>query len=234
MTFAPNHDEALELVAYAERYNEWVLSRARPYLGPRVLDFGAGIGTFTEMLAASSDMVVAVEPEPEFAASLERRFRDRTNVQVVEAEAKTLGHHLESSVFDAVVCFNVLEHIFDDAGALTAVRSCLRLGGHLLLLVPAHPFLYGSIDHLHGHERRYERRGLSALLLESGYAIETLRYVNPVGALGWFLDARLLHRKHVSAGQLRLYERLVPVLRPLDRIRWPFGASLWCVARRHD
>jgi SAM-dependent methyltransferase len=230
--FAPNHDEALQLVGSATRYNAWLLDRIHPYLGERVLDFGAGIGTFTEMLASLSEFVMAVEPEPDFVARLERRFAAWQNVEVVEAEAETLRETVPRASFDAVVCLNVLEHIGEHERALAELRDCLRPGGHLLLLVPAHPVLYGSIDRLHGHERRYRKRDLRSLLLGTGFSVEVLRYVNPVGAVGWFFAARVLRRRHVSPTQLRLYESVVPVLRVIDRLDLPLGASLWAVARR--
>ena len=230
--YAPNHDEALDLVSRAKRYNEWTLGRARKYLGASVMDFGAGIGTFTAMLAPSLLQVVAVEPEPSFAGALRRRFADAPNVAVLQADAAMLPTAVPHSSFDAVICFNVLEHISDDRGALEGLRTCLQPGGYLLLLVPAHPWLYGSIDRLHGHERRYRKNGLTELLSQSGLSVELVQYVNPVGALGWFVAARLLQRKHVSPAQLRVYEAVMPALRLIDHLRLPFGASLWAVARR--
>ena len=50
---------------------------------------------------------------------------------------------------------NVLEHIEDDAAAVRRFRSVLPEGGRLVILVPALPALYGSIDEAIGHFRRY-------------------------------------------------------------------------------
>lgn len=215
-------------MAQADNYNTWLLDRSRPYLGRRVLDVGAGLGTFTE-LAADGREVVALEPEAAFAADLRKRFAGRPNVQVVEAEADELE---ESEPFDSVICFNVLEHIPDDEGALRQFHSRLAPGGHLLLLVPAHPFLFGAIDRTVHHERRYRREPLRRLLEQTGFAVQTARYVNPLGALGWLVSGRVLGRGQIPTGPLRLYDSLVPVLRALDRLPLPFGLSVWAVARR--
>lgn len=215
-------------MAQADNYNTWLLDRSRPYLGRRVLDVGAGLGTFTE-LAADGREVVALEPEAAFAADLRKRFAGRPNVQVVEAEADELE---ESEPFDSVICFNVLEHIPDDEGALRQFHSRLAPGGHLLLLVPAHPFLFGAIDRTVHHERRYRREPLRRLLEQTGFAVQTARYVNPLGALGWLVSGRVLGRGQIPTGPLRLYDSLVPVLRALDRLALPFGLSVWAVARR--
>ena len=74
----------------ARAYNDWVFDRARPHLGRRVLDAGAGIGTFTE-LAAEGREVVAVEPDPEQLAILRERVAGQANVQVVEAPDQPFG-----------------------------------------------------------------------------------------------------------------------------------------------
>ena len=218
----------LDRMAGAGAYNAWLLERARPYLGRRVLDAGAGIGTFTELLARDGLDVVAAEPDPEYAEALRERFAARANVTVVAAEAGAV----DDGDFDSVLCFNVLEHIRDDVGALRQFRQRLRDGGRLLLLVPAHPALFGAIDRSVGHERRYRKQGLRAALEAAGLAVERLRYVNPVGAVGWFVASRLVGTAAVPGGPLRLYDRLVPLFRALDRVELPFGLSLWAVARK--
>jgi SAM-dependent methyltransferase len=216
----------------APRYNAWLLDRARPFLGPRALDVGAGIGTFTAELARMCDRVVAVEPEPDDLTVLRQRFADNDRVHVTGLDALALDGADLGGPFDAAVCFNVLEHIPNDTGALRAIASQLREGGHLLLLVPAHGALYGQIDCTVGHERRYDRSILRTRLRDANYDVRVLRHVNPLGALGWFVSSRLLGSEHIPEGPLRAYDRLVPVLRALDRVRLPFGLSLWAVARR--
>jgi SAM-dependent methyltransferase len=216
-------------MAEADNYNAWLLERGRPYLGRRVLDFGAGLGVFAELAADGRD-VVALEPDPEFARVLEKRFADESRVSVVAGDERELGPAFVE--FDSVICLNVLEHIADDVDVLRRIRSRLHTGGHLLLLVPAHEALYGEIDRNVGHERRYDRRDLHDKLASAGFEVVQLRYVNPVGALGWLVSSRLLRRRQVPSGPLKLYDFLVPLLRPLDRVRLPFGLSLWAVARR--
>jgi SAM-dependent methyltransferase len=214
-------------MAAAERYNAWLLDRAEPYLGRRVLDVGAGIGTFTERLAPLCELVVAVEADPEFTRILEQRFADHSSVQVVHAEAEA---SLPEGPFDSIVCFNVLEHIAADDEALTSFRARLAPGGALLLLVPAHPRLYGATDRMLGHERRYLKTQLRGRLENSGFSVEVLRHVNPVGALGWLVSARLLRREEIPRASLAVFDRTVPLVRHLDRPRLPFGLSLWAVA----
>jgi SAM-dependent methyltransferase len=224
------HDTLLRMAA-AENYNAWLLERGKPYLGRRVLDVGAGIGTFSELLASLCQTVVAVEADPEFARILGRRFADHANVQVVHAESEA---SLRGGPFDSIVCFNVLEHIAADDEALTSFRGRLSPGGALLLLVPAHPRLYGATDRMLGHERRYRRPQLRAKLEHAGFSVDVVRHVNPIGALGWLVSARLLRRQEIPRASLALFDRAVPLVRHLDRLRLPFGLSLWAVAINHE
>jgi SAM-dependent methyltransferase len=222
-----------ELERDAPSYNDWLLSRALPFVGEQVLEVGAGIGTFTLLLAGRGIRVTALEPEDELAEILEERTRGLDGVRVYR---QTIGDAPADLVGDAdsVISFNVLEHIPDDRGALEAMRSFLRPGGQLLLLSPAHPFLFGATDRAVDHERRYTKDSLGTLLTESGYDVADLRYVNPIGAAGWLVSSRLLRRTTLPRGPLKLYERLVPALRTIDRMRLPFGLSVWARAVRPD
>jgi SAM-dependent methyltransferase len=222
--------EALDRMASARNYNAWLAGRARPYVGERVLELGAGIGTIAELLAKGSE-VVALEPDQELVAELRRRAASTPSLTVVDEDAETyLGR--ASEAFDSVVCMNVLEHIEAEAETLRGCRSALVPGGHLLLLVPAHASLFGAVDEMGGHVRRYDAPHLRRALTEAGFDVVDLRHVNPVGALGWLVVSRLLRRDQVPRGPLVSYDRLVPLLRQLDRLRLPFGLSLWAVARR--
>jgi SAM-dependent methyltransferase len=225
------HDTLLRM-ATADNYNAWLLERSKPFLGRRVLDVGAGIGTFTESLASICELVVAVEADPEFARLLRRRFTGRSNVQVVYAEASAFAEALvPGGPFDSIICFNVLEHIREDDEALASLRGQLSPGGALLLLVPAHPLLYGATDRVLGHERRYRRTQLRSRLEKAGFSVDVLRHVNPIGALGWLVSARLLRREGIPRASLALFDRAVPLIRNLDRVGLPVGLSLWAVAR---
>jgi SAM-dependent methyltransferase len=215
------HD--LQAMAGARAYNDWLIDRARPWLRGRVLDLGAGIGTHTRQLQELVPEVVAVEPEPELAELLRQNVN---GVAIVVGDATAVD-----GSFDAIVCFNVLEHIADDEGTLRRLRELLAPGGALLLLVPAHPFLYGTIDRAFGHERRYAKDELKQKLRRAGLEPEVLHRVNPVGALGWLAQARIRKRSRMSYRGLDLYDRLVPTLRLLDNVPLPLGLSLWAVAK---
>jgi len=219
--------ETLDTMDEARRYNAWLYDRARPLLGRRVLDAGAGTGAFTERLLADGRTVVALEPDPALAATLRERYAADPRLTVVETDAAGV----EGEGFDTIMCFNVLEHVADDDAVLRAFRGALKPDGALLLLVPAHPTLYGRTDRALGHERRYRRADLEGRLVDAGFRVDVLRAVNPIGALGWLVSSRLLRRDRIPSASLRVYDRAVPVFRALDSLTLPFGLSLWAVGR---
>src|SRR5580765_1620150 len=141
------------------------LLRAAP--GPRVLDVGAGQGSFSARLAARGFDVVSTDASPEAAAVL----RERLHGEVVEADATALP--FPDASFDTVILAEVLEHVEDDRAAAAEAARVLPPGGVAAVSVPAHPELYGPSDEWAGHVRRYTREGLLAAVASAGLRIET-------------------------------------------------------------
>lgn len=228
-------EQTLQLMSEMEGFNQWMFDSIRPYIGQRVLEAGAGIGNFTGRLL-DRELVVALELERDRVDRLRVRFADYPNIH---PEVGDLAHpsllRLASYHFDTVICLNVLEHIERDRDALTYMQGVLAPGGRLLLLVPAHPGLYSSLDRELGHYRRYREADLQALLEEVGYQVERCFYINLFGVFGWWFNGRVLKRDLLPRGQLGLYERLSPVFRHTEEAlgrRW--GLSVVFVARKLD
>ena len=138
--------------------------------------------------------------------------------------------------FDSCVALNVLEHIADDARALAEMASLVRPGGCVILLVPAFPSLYGPTDRNLGHYRRYRPAALAALAAAAGLAVARLEYINRLGCLAWWCNARL-GRDRQSPAQIAVFDRLAPALERLDRLAaplLPFGLSLFAVLRKAE
>lgn len=220
---------SLESLDDALNYRDWIVDLATPFLGQRLLEIGAGHGTFTERFAETG-AVVAVEPGSDAAARLSERFVGDKRVTTVAGVASDV---VEDG-FDAAVMINVLEHIEDEAAVLGDLRERLTADGRLVLWVPAFITLFSDFDRRLGHHRRYRRPELEQLVEAHGFRVATSRYVNLPGWFSWLLMVRLLNIEPTNPTTIRLFDRrIVPVVRWLeDRIRPPFGQSIFLVAQR--
>ncbi len=222
----------LEKLGEAGNFIRWVGEEIRPFVRGRVLEVGCGTGTYTELLADWSEEVVAVDLDPNFAETARRRFAGRPKVRVLEGDARRLP---DLGKFDTIVMLDVLEHIEDDVGMLTQLGDRLADGGWLVLKVPALPALYGTLDAAIGHCRRYGRRELAETARRAGLVVTDCRAFNLAAAPGWWLNGCVLRRTHPPEAQLRLYDRLVPAFRLIDRLTGPpAGTSLIAAAMRAD
>ena len=226
-------EQTLQLMSGMEAFNQWMLDSIRPYIGQRILEAGAGIGNFTGRLT-DRELVVALELENDRVERLRARFQAYPNVQAEVGDLADAGLlRLVHYNFDTIICLNVLEHIERDADALRYMHSVLAPGGRLILLVPAHPALYSSLDRELGHYRRYREAELRASLQRVGFQTERCFYINLFGVFGWWLNGRVLRRDLLPRRQLALYERLAPAFRRVETalgLRW--GLSVVCVARK--
>jgi SAM-dependent methyltransferase len=222
-------DEVLEGLAAAVNYRRWICDLAEPWLGDDPLEVGAGTGDYAAEWAARGLRLTASEPEPGRRAKLEARFRDDPRVEVADVALPIASDQRRS----AVVGINVLEHIEDDAVALTSIARSLRPGGHVVLFVPAFPIGMSRFDREVGHFRRYRRAPLGELLVATGFTPVRLHHVNAPGLLAWIVLMRLAGRRPSEGVALRIFETLVPALQRLEE-RWPppFGQSLFAVGRR--
>jgi SAM-dependent methyltransferase len=223
----------LERLESAPHYNAWLGSKLRPHLGRRILEVGAGIGTLTKEIAAGRDRVIALEADPYYAQRLSNLFRGSPVVQPLHAPVeKTDWDALAREDLDTVFLSNVLEHIEDDAQAVGHFRSVLPVDGRLVVLVPALPRLFGSLDEAVGHHRRYVPETLRAVIEDNGFEIETLEWLNLLGIFGWYLNGKILKRRVLPGLQLRLYDRVAPLLARAEAMwKLPVGLSLIAVAR---
>ncbi len=227
----PGYQTLLRL-ARADRYNRWMFRQLAPHLGQRVLEIGAGIGNLTRYLVGR-ELVVATELNPRYVRILANTFEHHTRVEALSLDLTSFDPTgLQGRRLDTVLCLNVLEHVQDDRGALRRLFDTLVPGGRLILLVPAHRRLYGSIDRAIHHVRRYERAELIERLAEAGFQVDHVAFFNRAGVFGWYLNSVLLRRTRVPGVQLRLQNLLVPLLRAESALRVPFGLSLIAVGRR--
>jgi SAM-dependent methyltransferase len=224
----------LDACTEATNYYSWILAQFAPYLGQRVLEVGAGIGTFSQFLLSHPTIaeLVLLEPAENLYPALTRRFSEEPRITAVLSDISQYSS--DSALADSVVMVNVLEHVVHDSALLTELGTRLKPNGMLLVFVPALPWLYGTLDQSFGHIRRYTRASLAETLRRAGFEPLQLRYVNLPGVLTWFVVGRLLRRRTLSPSDVRRFDRwIVPLVARLERY-WkpPVGQSVLAVARK--
>jgi predicted SAM-dependent methyltransferase len=173
--------------------------------------------------------------EPKYLTLLKNTFGKYKKFMIEQLDISgTEVKRYQSYHIDSVICFNVLEHIEQDEKPLKKIFELLEPGGRLLLLVPSHPWLYGSLDEHLGHQRRYGKKELRNKLETAGFRVILLKHFNRIGILGWFLDSRILRRKRLPPFQLRIYNLFVPLFKLEKFFPLPFGTSLLAVAEKSE
>ncbi|WP_167006205.1 class I SAM-dependent methyltransferase [Mumia sp. ZJ430] len=137
----------------------------------RALDIGAAAGGNTRTLEAAGWKSTALEYD-ESAVELARA----RGLDVVQGDARDLP--FDEDEFDAVVAYDVLEHIVEDDAVVSEIARVVRPGGKVYIAVPADPKLWSAHDDAVGHVRRYTRDSLVALFERPEFTLDLVKSWN--------------------------------------------------------
>jgi glycosyltransferase involved in cell wall biosynthesis len=222
----------LDSLAGTKRFNRWMADVILPYLGLRVLELGAGIGNMSQHLSRGRRSYMATDLDEEHLGRLRVRFQGRPNLSIGRVDLTAPADFTElRGRFDTVVCLNVVEHVEDDLLALRNIRSALEPGGRAIVLVPQDQSVYGTLDEVLGHYRRYSPQQLRKRMEEAGFQVERVFEFNRVTRPGWWLNGRILKRRSFGRMQLRVFDALVPVWRRLDGMLPWKGVSVIAIGK---
>jgi 2-polyprenyl-3-methyl-5-hydroxy-6-metoxy-1,4-benzoquinol methylase len=224
--------ETLEIFSGAPEVNRWLFDKINGFLRGEILEIGSGIGNISGFLLSEQSAVYLSDLRQEYCLRLEKKFHSHPHLRGI--------YHLDLSLpdfktrysdlletFDTVITLNVVEHIQDDQSAIENAKTLLRIGGKLIVLVPAIPGLYNSLDRHLGHFRRYTKTELRELIEKTGLKFGGCRYFNAAAIPGWWYSGSLLKEKIVTPSKLRFFNRMVPLFRIIDPLLSPFtGISL--------
>ena len=219
----------LEVMLEATRYNRFLTDQVlKNRIGESaILDFGAGIGTFSEMVRDRGVQVDCLEVDGDQCEILHAKgFRVFSSSGAV-ADAS----------YDYIFSLNVFEHIEDDVAAMKECARILCPGGVVYTYVPAFPVLFGDMDRKVQHYRRYTRASLRAVSEEAGLEVTRTAYVDIAGFFASLLYNSIskgsgdIHRKPIE-----LYDRFIfPVSRVIDYATNPFiGKNVFSIAHKAE
>jgi SAM-dependent methyltransferase len=227
----------LESMAFAVNYHRWILQMLRPFLGERLVEVGAGTGSFSELLLETNpESLTMLEPSANMYPVLVRRLQ--------AVDKRRVGRPLQSTLGDAanqirerpnsILYVNVLEHIEDDEAELAAAYSLLAPGGRVLIFVPANPWLMSPMDRQMGHYRRYKRSELLRKCRSAGFDISFSANFDILGIVPWWLKYCLMRSKRMESGLVWLYDRgVLPIAKILEAvISPPIGKNVVVVGEK--
>ncbi len=209
----------LELFAQATNWKAYFSRSIARWVEGDVLEVGAGIGANTrELHSPRVRSWVCLEPDAALANQA------RAELFSLPACDVLIGTTADAQLdrYDSILYIDVLEHIEDDRGELARAAGLLRDGGHLVVLCPAHQFLYSELDRAVGHFRRYDVKSLTACA-PATLELATVFYLDSVGMLASLANRALLKQGTPSLSQIKFWDR---VMVPLSRVLDP------CLARR--
>jgi hypothetical protein len=127
----------------------------------------------------------------------------------------------------------VLEHIADDRAEMEKAASRVADGGCLIVLAPAHQFLFSPFDAAIGHHRRYGGAALQRLAPPECRLVFS-RMIDSAGFFASLANRLLLRSANPTPAQVQIWDRaLVPISRELDGyLGYRFGKSILAMWRR--
>ncbi len=237
--FETKHFDAQNSLTQMGNYYLWILNNFSGAIGSRVWDAGAGIGNITELLSQQAEFVLATEFTKLNLVTLHKHFEKHENINVRFCDlTKDDALAFAKYDLDTIVTLDVLEHLENDQYTLRLYYDVLRPNGRLLIKVPAHMFLYGSLDKASLHFRRYAKKELKEKLNEAGFIIEKLHYMNIAATIPYFIKSVILKKNSnfstsLNSNRLGFYNILIPWFEKVERIlRPPFGLSLIAIGRK--
>jgi 2-polyprenyl-3-methyl-5-hydroxy-6-metoxy-1,4-benzoquinol methylase len=211
--------DELALFQHAINWKAYFTRQIAPYLRGDVAEVGAGLGTTTVHLVDGQQRSwLCIEPDAAMADQLRARVPPRLAGVDISVTTGTLTDLPAGQLFDTIIYIDVLEHIEHDRAEVATAASRLRPGGHLVVLAPAHQWLYSPFDRRIGHHRRYSAASLTALT-PTTLAVTRVWYLDCVGLLASGANRFLLGQSMPTQAQIETWDRwMVAASRVLDPI----------------
>jgi len=198
----------LELFAEAKNWKNYIRAYLVKYIKGSILEVGAGIGSNTGLLHNyQCQKWLCLEPDRKLFESLQITINNLSFTNC-EAQNGTIELLTNSQEFDAILYLDVLEHILDDKQEVIQVMQNLKLGGNLIILCPAHQWLFSPFDTAVGHYRRYDKASLQAVMPQNIQIIE-LVYLDCIGLLVNLGNRLLLKQSKPNSTQIKIWDKFM-------------------------
>ena len=221
----------LELFDKASFWRNYLYLYVKKFIGKKILEVGAGIGSFTEIYKKNNAEITLSEIDKSNYDLLKKKFNSDNNIKV---ENKLVEEFNNS--FDTIIYMSVLEHIEDDYKEIEKALSKLDTNGHLIICVPAHNYMYSNFDKEIGHFRRYEIDFFNNLKLKNSKSIKCY-FLDSMGHLIYFIN-KLIFSKEVYPSKIKIFiwdKIFIPLTFFLDFLTfYKFGKNIICIIKKTD
>jgi hypothetical protein len=226
----------LELFSKACNWKDYYASILASYLHGRILEVGAGIGETTAVLCdGTQSHWLCLEPDARLTATIEQKIATGRLPSCCTAKHGIISDIVPDPLFNTILYIDVLEHVRDDREELVLATQRLVPGGLLVVLAPAHQWLFSPFDTAVGHFRRYTKSTLSAIAPPQLEMVECM-YLDSVGLLASLGNRWVLRKSTPDEKQIRLWDTLmVPASRRIDPLLGHvFGKTVISIWRRRS
>jgi SAM-dependent methyltransferase len=224
----------LELFRRATRWKRYYARTLRPFISGDVLEVGAGLGGTTAHLCSGAERSwTCLEPDDTLRATAQSRLGSHVHGVPLAWGGRFLGDLAPDRRFDTVLYIDVLEHIETDADELGAAAARLHPGGRVVVLSPAHGWLFSEFDRAVGHCRRYTAHSLRRLTPATTRLV-LVRYFDSIGALLSLANRLLLRQSEPNQRQIAFWDSCVVPLSTIADVAFKrvIGRSIVAVWER--
>jgi ubiquinone/menaquinone biosynthesis C-methylase UbiE len=228
--------DSLQDTARKRNFNNWLYQQIFPGIKGDILEVGSGIGTYSEKIIRDfpQSQIALSDISDKYVKNLQEKF-NKKNILFFKLDLDCSSDYekIGFEKFDTIIAVNVLDNVKNDEFALLQLYKMLKKDGMLLLLLPAHKFLYNQLDTNIGRLRRYSRGELESKIKKTDFKIVKLFHFNLMGTIGWYLNGKSGENPSLSDSAFRIFDSIIPVSKAIEKITCKrFGLSVICYLKK--
>lgn len=207
----------LDVFQYATNWKQYWLGRVQDYILGDTLEVGAGLGINSQIILKNCSKITtltSIEPDTSLCNRIQETIGFASEKMVIKnCFLKDID---SSNKFDTILYIDVIEHIEKDKDEVDTACNYLKKGGRLIILVPAHNFLYSPFDKSIGHFRRYNKSMLKQSVNSLG-SPDKMEYLDAMGFLASSINKLILKKGTPTLSQIQFWDKtLIPISKLID------------------